>query len=57
MFINEGVIDKLYLHNVDSGKDNFIENNGVINAIKEITNFAMNAITKNSLISDIYSDF
>lgn len=35
MFINEGVIDKLYLHNVDSGKDNFIENNGVINAIKE----------------------
>jgi hypothetical protein len=35
MFINEGVIDKLYLHNVDSGKDNFIENNGVINTIKE----------------------
>lgn len=32
---NEGHIDKLYLYNLDSGKDNILENNGTINAIIE----------------------
>ncbi len=32
MFTNNGVIDKLYMHNVDGGEDKLLVNNGTINS-------------------------
>ncbi len=36
LFTNEGVIDKLYMYNVDSGNDKLLENRGTIKTISEI---------------------
>ncbi len=35
MFTNEGVIDKLYMYNVDAGCDEFFNNKGTVNCIKD----------------------
>ena len=35
MFTNEGVIDKLYMYNVDAGCDEIFNNKGTVNCIKD----------------------
>jgi hypothetical protein len=36
MFTNEGVIDKLYMYNVDAGCDEIFNNKGTVNRIKDL---------------------
>ena len=35
MFTNEGVIDNLYMYNVDAGSDELFNNKGTVNCIKD----------------------
>ena len=36
LFTNEGVIDKLYMYNVDPDGDELLKNNGTIGSVKEV---------------------
>ena len=35
-FLNEGEIDRLYMHNVDAGEDVLLDNQGTIHKIVEV---------------------